>query len=294
MKRSRPPPNACANSPRRGLAPEGSRSARRRCAVTVGRQRQALSLTYTRRVHQHASGPPVHVSLLDGLAHQIHPIAPLLTTHAHRNHHGVGGFVDVEGIDQHCLGQFSGCAGEGAEYQHAVLVVPRRHKLLGHQVHAIVKTVHQTKVRRAIQLEHAARLLMLIDENDGAPFALREFRVDPLHFLVCMPLKSLVCRQLTARRRRNLQQADASSLAGILVQQCLHRLEPLEDALGEIPALDAETHGDSGTNPILLAHRCAAGRDIRNILKPARRPLDRYGVGSDATHVTLGVTVMCS
>src|SRR5258708_31557567 len=66
----------CANGrPRaRGadLTAEGAEAARHRW--------QALALTNAREIHQHASGPAVHVVLLDRSAHQVHPVAALVAS----------------------------------------------------------------------------------------------------------------------------------------------------------------------------------------------------------------------
>ena len=71
------------------------------------------------------------------------------------------------------------------------------------------------------------------------------------------------------------------------MQQRLQGVEALDDALGEIPALDADTHHDIGCEAVPLADRGAAGGDIGQKLQPAWRPLDRDGIGRDAADPAL-------
>ena len=108
------------------------------------------------------------------------------------------------------------------------------------QIHAVVKTIDQTEVGRAVQLEDPRRLLVLIDEDDGPPIPFAEFRIDALDFAIGLLLQGLISRQGTARWCRDLQETNASAMPRILVEQRLQRMEPLDDALGEIPALDTE------------------------------------------------------
>ena len=50
-------------------------------------------------------------------------VAPLVSIHVHREFHGVGRLVDVERIDEHGFRQFTRGTREGAQDQHAILVV---------------------------------------------------------------------------------------------------------------------------------------------------------------------------
>ena len=56
------------------------------------------------------------------------------------------------------------------------------------------------------KLEHAARLLMLVDQHDRPPVVLAEPRVDALDFAVGLLLQRLIGGQLAARGRGDLQQ----------------------------------------------------------------------------------------
>src|ERR1700686_2415325 len=103
-----------------------------------------------------------------------------------------------------------------------------------------MQTVDEAKIGCPVQLEDAQRLLMFVDQYDGTPFAFRKLAVDALHFAVGVLLQRLVCRQLTARGRGHLQQADSPPVPRILVKQRLERLEAFDDSLGEVPALDAQ------------------------------------------------------
>ena len=137
-----------------------------------------------------------------------------------------------------------------------------------------MQAVDQTEVRGTIQLEHPHGRLLLVDEHNWTPVALRKFRVDALDLFIGMLLQRLVGRKLAAGWRRNLQQTDSAEVPGIVIQQRLQRVEALDDALGEIPALDPQADDHVGRDLIAFAHRCAAGCDIRQVRQPARRPLD--------------------
>ena len=52
---------------------------------------------------------------------------------------GLGYLFDVVGIDQQRIGQFQRSAREGAQDQHAAIVVTRGHEFFGNQIHAIMQ-----------------------------------------------------------------------------------------------------------------------------------------------------------
>ncbi len=128
---------------------------------------------------------------------------------------------------------------------------------------------------------------MFVDEDDGPPIAFRKSGIDPLHFAVGVLLQRLICRQLSARGRGDLQQDDPPPMPRVLVQQRLQRLETLDDPLGEIPALDAQADGHVGADTVPLPHRRPARGDIGQTPQPARGPLDRDRIRCNPAHVPL-------
>ena len=58
-----------------------------------------------------------------------------------------------KGLTMRASCRFAGNAGEGAQYQDPVLVVPCGDKLLGHQIHAVVQAGHQAEVGGAEEAE---------------------------------------------------------------------------------------------------------------------------------------------
>ena len=71
-------------------------------------------------------------------------------------------------IDNERLGQLTRRTGKAAQQQHSVLVVARRHELLGHQVHAVVQAADVANVCRPIVPEDLGRLTVPIDETQRA------------------------------------------------------------------------------------------------------------------------------
>ena len=72
--------------------------------------------------------------------------------------------------------------------------------------------------------------------------------------------------------------------AAILLEQCLEREKTLDDALGEVPALDAKPEAYVAADAVARAHRIARSLDVRQSREPARRPFDGNRVGHHAAH----------
>ena len=74
----------------------------------------------------------------------------------------------------------------------------------------------------------------------------------------------------------------------IFLEQCLERVEALDDAFGEIPALHTQADDDVGPDAVALAHgRAARGSRRADRLQPARRPFDRDRIRRDAADPAL-------
>src|ERR1700733_13250512 len=64
-------------------------------------------------------------------------------------------------------------------------------------------------------------------------------------------------------------------------------MKTLQDALGEIPAFDADSKAHVRADAMALADRCPAAGDIRHLAQPVWWPFDRDGIGHHATHMPL-------
>ena len=150
-----------------------------------------------------------------------------------------------------------------------------------------MQAVDQAEVRRAIQLEDPVRLLVLADQHDRLPAVHGEAAVDPLQFALRLLLQRLVRGQLAARRRRDLEECQSPAPLRVFLEQTLEREEALQDALGEVPALDADADAQVAAQAQALHDRGTRllRRDARG--QPAWRPLDRDRVWLDAADVAL-------
>ena len=115
--------------------------------------REPLPPPQARRVHEHPARPAVDVELGDERAHRPHAVPLLVRRHGERRREGGARLLEVVGVDDERLGQLARGAGELAQDQHALLVVPRRDELLGHQVHAVVQAAHVADVGRPVVAE---------------------------------------------------------------------------------------------------------------------------------------------
>ena len=71
--------------------------------------------------------------------HPLHTRAPLCAAHLESLMNGLRNAGYVIGIDYQGISQFNRSASELAQHEHAVFVVARSQKFLGHQVHSVVQ-----------------------------------------------------------------------------------------------------------------------------------------------------------
>jgi len=75
----------------------------------------ALATAYACRIHEHTSGPAVHVELGKKSPHGAHALALLIGRHANGRLHRGTGLVNIVGIDDQSFRQFPCRLGELAE-----------------------------------------------------------------------------------------------------------------------------------------------------------------------------------
>ena len=84
-------------------------------------------------------------------AHAAHPAAALFRSHFQRPPDTGGDPIDIIRVHDHGIAELGGGAGELAEHEHAIVVHPRRHELLGDEIHAVAQRCHQHHIGRTVQ-----------------------------------------------------------------------------------------------------------------------------------------------
>ncbi len=171
--------------------------------------------------------------------------------------------------------------GELAQHEHAPLVRPRRHELLGHEVHPVVQAAHVADVRRAEVAEDRGRLVVRPQQHDGPVGTFGPPGVDALREGLDAVVEGLVPRDPRAAGSRELGEGEAPAQFGVTFEQGLHRSEALLDALGVVKAVDAHAQQRVGREVELAPHGRGALRGGGEIVEPAHGPFDGDGVRPD-------------
>ena len=67
------------------------------------------------------------------------------------------------------VNKLAGRAGESAQDQYPILVVPAGDELLGHEIHAVVERADDTEPGEPVQGHHVHGALVLLDVGDRLP-----------------------------------------------------------------------------------------------------------------------------
>src|SRR5579885_3748673 len=103
------------------------------------------------KLRDQAAGPHIDVMFLDDAPHTLHPRPLFLERHLEADPDRFRQLLDIVRIHQERVSKLARRACKAAENQHTALVVPGGHKLLGHQIHAVVQRGDHAKIGRAIQ-----------------------------------------------------------------------------------------------------------------------------------------------
>jgi len=178
--------------------------------------------------------------LLKGLAHSSHPRLLLLWLHRHGVPNSLSDLVNVIRIDDQRIEEFSRGSGELAEDEHAAFILPSSHKLLGHQVHAIMERRHKTDVGSTVKRDNIFVTVLLLQEDDGPPVVLLEASIDPFRLDIQLRLKVLVALNERSAGSPQLDEGEPLLKGGILFQEPLNREESLNDPFRVVKAVDSD------------------------------------------------------
>ena len=245
------------------------------------RRGEALALPHRRGVEEHAARPAIDVEFANDVAHQAHAVALLVHRHAQRDMKRRRALVGVVRIDNERLRQFTRCAGELRQDEHAALVVVRRDEFLGHEVHAVVQAADETEVGGAMVLVHGILLVMLGQQHDRRMGGARVGAVDllgqPMHALRVV----LIVADRASRRRGDLHERELADPFRMQFQQARDRVEALDDALRVVEAVDADAELVVARQIEAHAHALARFVDGEGGRQRRRRPLDRDRIAVD-------------
>ena len=140
-----------------------------------------LAVAEPRGINQHPASPAVDIVGGDLRPQRPHPLALFGVRHVQRGEQRVGDAVDVVGVDDERLGQFPRGTGKTAEQKHTPLVIPSRHKLFRHEIHAVMQAADVADIRGPVVAQHLWRLVVPVQEDHGWMRPSREPRVDAIH-----------------------------------------------------------------------------------------------------------------
>ncbi len=143
-------------------------------------------------------------------------------------------------IDDERLAQLLGRAGRLAEHQHASSIRAGCQVLLGHQIHAVPQRRDQGHVGQQIKGDQAFKGQLAVEIPDRRPARLTEATVNPTDQLVHLALKLLVFGHGLTRGHADRDQANFALPLRAFFQEAGEGLQPLQDALGEIQAVDRQ------------------------------------------------------
>src|SRR5207253_2064085 len=258
----------------------------RRALVRIDSLGDALPLPQPRGVEQHGACPAIDIELLYQPPHAAHAHALLVGGHGQCPIQRVRALLAVIRIDEQRVVQLARRARELRQHQHALLVVARSDELLGDQVHAVVQAGHDAHVSGAIVLVDDRRLVMLDLEPNRLPASAAEARVHPSGQRPYARLEVLILVERRARWRRDLDEHEAVDEFGAKLEQALDRAKALEDALGVVHPVDADTDQHIVAQLLDALHFGAAQGHGKLRLDPLRWPLDRDRVMLDLREMT--------
>src|SRR5688572_28528583 len=93
-------------------------------------------------------------------AHASHATPPLGGIHLEGDPDCLRHALHVVGIHDEVVAHVARGAGEAAQHEHAIVVVPGGHELLGDEVHALVERGDQTQIGRAVELGYLCPIVV--------------------------------------------------------------------------------------------------------------------------------------
>ena len=199
--------------------------------------------------------PPEH------LVELAPPSAPLRQGHGDRPVDGLGDPVDVVRVDDHGALELAGGAGERGQDQHPRVVgVLSGDVLLGHQVHAVAQRGHQPDPCRPVEAGQRALGVGAVDVAQRHPVGLAEPSVDCTRLTFEVGADLAVLRDLTAGRRRDLEEDRLPPVLGVAVEEAAEGGEPVVQPLGVVEPVDTDDQPSTEQRVTESAHRDLLGR----------------------------------
>jgi hypothetical protein len=149
-----------------------------------------------------------------------------------------------------------------------------------------LETRHRSAARKSV--EDLLGLVVPGDQDDGPPAGPTETPIDRLGHRLGLCLGLAIGWQAAARRGGDLQETETADPLRMVLDQTLHRAEPVGDALGVVEALDAHGKQRIGVQLIVTAHHRSAIGHGRLAGQRGGRPLDRDRVGSHQGYPAAG------
>src|SRR5581483_695506 len=219
--------------------------------------------------------PTVGVELPDDLTHTAHPRTLLVRIHFQCEVNGVGQLLRIIRIDQQRVAQFAARTGEPAQDQDALFVVPRCNKLLGDEVHAVVKRRDQAQVRRPVISPNLAMRVVALEEDDRLPASRLESPVDAVGLGFNFPEQVMVAFDVSPAGLTYLDEGEMALVSGIFLQKSFYSAKALQHSLGIVHPVN--THAEEGALHTLLSKQCSSFKIRRALALTVRLPHFREG-----------------
>src|SRR5882724_5071054 len=203
-----------------------------------------LSQTEIAELPYQTAGPPIDVMLFYRSTHALHPIDHLDNFHLECFRNCIRGRLNVIRINDDCVSQIPSGSCESTQDQDSSLILPGSDVLLGHQVHSVMQGGDHAKMSRAIVATDFLMRVLTVQKDNRSPFAAFETIVDPVGLCLHFHLEIGISLNTTACRSAYLNEGKLALIPGIFFQKRFDCLEPFDDSLGIVHAID--THANVG------------------------------------------------
>src|SRR5215471_6263221 len=189
-----------------------------------------------------ACRPTIHIILSHGFPHSLHAQLLFFRTHLDGGANGLGRLVDVVRVHLKRVAQFPCGAGKTTKNQHAAFVLPRRDEFFRHEIHSIMKRSHQAEISGPIVGLNLLVAMLTIQEYDRLPMVCAEAPVDAVYLGLHFCLQVVIALDVSATWSANLNKREHSLVARIFLEKPFDSQESLENSLGVVESVDADTH----------------------------------------------------
>src|ERR1019366_2237347 len=169
-----------------------------------------------------------------------HPLRSLGRAHINRAFQAIRNLVDVVWIYQQRLCQLFGSACKFAQNQHAIVIDPRGHEFLCHQVHSVTQRSKQRDIGGTVVGYKFLRAELGVEIAQRHPSLGREAADDATDLLVELALEHRIVSDLRTRGYRDQHQRHPFVPNRIALEKAFIAEQPFEYPLSVVEPIDPQ------------------------------------------------------